>query len=237
MGASWHTRDATATICVTSLHVRISPNQLQWLESQTRPFHNKSAVIRDLIESAMQGLHGSIDYPRAVSGAEPPQGNLDPLTGYKSSLKQPEAKAQVLELQQQPLKQPAVPSSAHSINHEKKHNVINSPEKARKPRAKNTKGTPEFEAFWKIYLRCRHRANGQSKPKAFTVWQQLVPEHLTADDLTRAIEQAVSDIESRQALGEFASPLPDCFRWMRDECYAVYLEDHEPMKIKPSWKL
>ena len=209
VGASWHTRDATATICVTSLHVRISPDQLQWLESQTRPFHNKSAVIRDLIESAMQGVDGVAKLATCSAGAEPPQGNLGPLTGNKPSLKQLEAKAQVLELQQQPLKEPAVPSSAHSINHEKKHNVIKSPEKARKPRAKNTKGTPEFEAFWKIYLRCRHRANGQSKPKAFTVWQQLVPEHLTADDLTRAIEQAVNDIECRQALGEFASPLPD----------------------------
>lgn len=185
----------------------------------------------------MQGVDGvAIVRPRSGT-AEPPQGNLGLLTGNKPSLKQPKGPTQVLELQQQPLKEPAVSSLAHSINHEKKHNVINSPEKARKPRAKNTKGTPEFEAFWKIYLRCRHRANGQSKPKAFIVWQQLVPEHLTADDLTRAIEQAVNDIESRQGLGEFASPLPDCFRWMRDECYAVYLEDHEPMKTKPSWKL
>ena len=166
----------------------------------------------------MQGVDGVASVGPRSGTAGPPQGNLGPLTGYKPSLKQPEAKAQVLELQQQPLREPAVPSLAQPIDHEKKHNVIKSPEKSRKPRAKNTKGTPEFEAFWKIYLRCRHRANGQSKPKAFIVWQQLVPEHLTADDLTRAIEQAVSDIESRQALGEFASPLPDCFRWMRDEC-------------------
>ena len=50
----------------------------------------------------------------------------------------------------------------------------------------------------------------------------------------RAIDGAIEDIRSRQGVGEFASPLPDCFRWLRDECYAVYLEDNAPAPAKSS---
>ena len=89
--------------------------------------------------------------------------------------------------------------------------------------ALSTPRHPEFEAFWKRYQGCRHRANGQSKPKALVVWKQLVPDELQPDDLMRAIDGAIKDIRSRQGIGEFASPLPDCFRWLRG-CYAVYLE-------------
>jgi hypothetical protein len=168
--------------------------------------------------------------------AGPPQGNLRPLTGNKPSLKQPEGESEALQEQQLP-PQPteAVQSSAQELDHEKKHIVVKSEikvEKARKSRAKKTKGTPEFEAFWKRYQGCRHRANGQSKPKAMELWGQLVPDELQPDDLMRAIDGAIEDIRSRQGVGEFASPLPDCFRWLRDECYAVYLEDNAPAPTK-----
>ena len=238
MGASWHTRDATATICVTSLHVRISPNQLQWLESQTRPFHNKSAVIRDLIDSSIKGVDEVASLSAYHVGAGPQQGNLRPLTGNKPSLKQPESAEETAQERQLPPHQTeAVQSSAQEPDHEKKHIVVKNEikvEKARKPRAKKTKGTPEFEAFWKRYQGCRHRANGQSKPKAMQLWGQLVPDELQPDDLMRAIDGAIEDIRSRQGIGEFASQLPNCFRWLRDECYAVYLEDNTPAPTKSS---
>ena len=96
---------------------------------------------------------------------------------------------------------------------------------------------PEFEAFWKRYQGCRHRANGQSKPKAMELWGQLVPDELQADDLMRAIDGAIKDIHSRQDVGEFASPLPDCFRWLRDGFYSSYLEENAPEQRKPSWML
>jgi hypothetical protein len=226
---------------VPQINVRITEDQLIWLSSQVKPFRNKSAVIRDLIDSKMQGLDFQI-FPSSLAtcsaGAGPPQGNHRPLTGNKPSLKQPEGVSDPLQIQQElPQSAEAVTSSAQKTDHEKKHIVVKNEikvEKARKSRAKKTKGTPEFEAFWKRYQGCRHRANGQSKPKAMQLWCQLVPDELQPDDLMRAIDGAIEDIRSRQGVGEFASPLPDCFRWLRDECYAVYLEDNTPAITKSS---
>jgi hypothetical protein len=224
---------------VPQINVRITDQQLLWLESEVRPFRNKSAVIRDLMDSKMQGLDDVAKLATCSAGAGPPQGNLRPLTGNKPSLKQPEGESEALQEQQLPPPQTeAVQSSAQEPDHKK--NIYKGVkteikvEKARKPRAKKTKGTPEFEAFWKRYQGCRHRANGQSKPKAMELWGQLVPDELQPDDLMRAIDGAIEDIRSRQGVGEFASPLPDCFRWLRDECYAVYLEDNTPQSTKSS---
>jgi len=227
---------------VSQINVRITDQQLLWLESQVRPFRNKSDVIRDLIDSRIDDLTGGSILCANHVGAGPPQGNFRPLTGNKPSLKQPENEAEITESQQLPPHQTeAVPSPAQEPDHKK--NIYKGVkteikvEKARKSRAKKTKGAPEFEAFWKRYQGCRHRANGQSKPKALEVWSQLVPDELQPDDLMRAIDGAIEDIQSRQGVGEFASPLPDCFRWLRDACYAVYLEDNAPEQRKPSWKL
>ena len=226
---------------VPQINVRITEDQLIWLSSQVKPFHNKSAVIRDLIDSKIQGVDFQIipsSLATCSAGAGPQQGNLRPLTGNKPSLKQPESAEETAQDQQLPPHQTeAVQSSAQEPDHEKKHIVVKNEikvEKARKSRAKKTKGTPEFEAFWKRYQGCRHRANGQSKPKALQLWGQLVPDELQPDDLMRAIDGAIEDIRSRQGVGEFASPLPDCFRWLRDECYAVYLEDNAPAPTKSS---
>ena len=223
---------------VPQINVRITEDQLIWLSSQVKPFRNKSAVIRDLIDSKIQGIDTTAILATCSAGAGPQQGNLRPLTGNKPSLKQPENEAEIIKSQQLPPHQTeAVQSSAQEPDHEKKHIVVKSEikvEKARKSRAKKTKGTPEFEAFWKRYQGCRHRANGQSKPKALDVWCQLVPDELQPDDLMRAIDGAIADIRSRQSINEFASPLPDCFRWLRDACYAVYLEDNTPEPTKSS---
>jgi Arc/MetJ-type ribon-helix-helix transcriptional regulator len=213
---------------VSQINVRITEQQLLWLESQVKPFRNKSAVIRDLIEMARQRLEGGASLSAYHVGAGPPQGNVRPLTGNKPSLKQPENEAEITESQQLPPHQTeAVPSTAQEPDHKKEYIVV-------KNDIKKTKGTPEFEAFWKRYQGCRHRANGQSKPKALDVWCQLVPDELQPDDLMRAVDGAIADIRSRQSINEFASPLPDCFRWLRDACYAVYLEDNTPEPTKSS---
>lgn len=224
---------------VSQINVRITDQQLLWLESQVRPFRNKSAVIRDLIDSQIQGIDTTAKLATCSAGADHTQGNLRPLTGNKPSLKQPENEAEITESQQlPPLQTEAVPSPAQEPDHKK--NIYKGVkteikvEKARKSRAKKTKGTPEFEAFWKRYQGCRHRANGQSKPKALDVYSQLVPDELQPDDLMRAVDGAIADIRSRQSINEFASPLPDCFRWLRDACYAVYLEDNTPEPTKSS---
>ena len=117
----------------------------------------------------------------------------------------------------------AVESSAQKIEPPPKKEGVN----AKKPKAKRTKGSPEFETFWGAYQAFEHRANKQAKPQAWTVWKQLMDDGVTAADLMTAISKAQQDVERRLQSGEFASSLPDCFRWLRDECYAVYLEDHQ----------
>jgi len=226
---------------VPSIHVKITPEQLEWVESQVRPFFNKSAVIRDLIDSTIQSVDSEAKLSAYHVGAGRPQGNSRPLIGTQPSLEQPLGVAGALQIQQS-LQQPTpvVSVRAQEIEDEKKHIVVKNKikvEKARKSRAKRAKGTPEFEAFWKRYQSCRHRANGQSKPKAMELWGQLVPDELHADDLMRAIDGAIKDIHSRQDVGEFASPLPDCFRWLRDGFYSSYLEENTPEQRKPSWML
>ena len=225
-----------------SIHVKITPEQLEWVESQVRPFHNKSAVIRDLIELGRQDLEGVASLCAYHVGAGPQQGNSRPLTGRQPSPEQPLGVAGALQIQQS-LPQPTTVDSVPAQNVEDEKNIYKvvkneiKVEKARKSRAKRAKGTPEFEAFWKRYQGCRHRANGQSKPKALELWGQLVPDELQADDLMRAIDGAIKDIHSRQDVGEFASPLPDCFRWLRDGFYSSYLEENTPEQRKPSWML
>ncbi len=165
---------------VPQINVRITEEQLSWLSSEVRPFRNKSAVIRDLIDSRIQGLRPPLDYPRAVSGAGPQQGNLRPLTGNKPSLKQPEGESEALQEQQLPPHQTtAVPPSAQEPDHEK--NIYKGVkteikvEKARKSRAKKTKGTPEFEAFWKRYQAAAIAPTANPNPRPWSCGASLSP--------------------------------------------------------------
>jgi len=60
---------------MTAVTVRLTPEQSHWLESQCSQFHKKSAVIRDLIDSAMQGVDTLANLPAYRVGA-----------GYSSNL-------------------------------------------------------------------------------------------------------------------------------------------------------
>jgi len=84
-----------------------------------------------------------------------------------------------------------------------------------KPRTK-TKGDPAFELFWKTYLAAPVRAASQSKPKALTQWQKTIRTEAVAN-LQQALETEIS--HQHLAAGTFVSPLPDCFRWLRDQRY------------------
>jgi hypothetical protein len=85
----------------------------------------------------------------------------------------------------------------------------------RKPRAK---GSEAFERFWKLYLSSPVRASSQSKPKALSQWQKTIRIEPEAE-LLKALETEIA--HQQAAGGEFVSPLPDCFRWLRDERYAT----------------
>ena len=92
-----------------------------------------------------------------------------------------------------------------------------------KPRQANTKGTPEFEAFWRQYQAIKRRASSQSKPKALEVWNTIVP-GISPEALSKALGQAVTQQVRQEREGGFASPFPDCFRWLRDGYYENHLD-------------
>ena len=106
---------------------------------------------------------------------------------------------------------------SYEISSDAAANALAAPSKPskRKPRAK---GSEEFERFWKLYLSAPIRAGSQSKPKALSQWQKTIRTE-SEDSLIKALE---TEIEHQQAAGDaFVSPLPDCFRWLRDERYAT----------------
>ena len=85
-------------------------------------------------------------------------------------------------------------------------------------RSTRAKGPEEFEQFWKLYLSAPVRAASQSKPKALAQWKKTIC-HDSNDTLVKALETEIA--HQRQAGDEFVIPLPDCFRWLRDERYAT----------------
>ena len=94
---------------------------------------------------------------------------------------------------------------------------------SKKPRSKRTKGCDEFETFWKTYTAFEHRANKQEKPKALKAWNEAT-KHTSHQELMDALAKAHDEISDKVANQTFYSSMPDCHRWLKGECYAVYLE-------------
>ncbi len=84
-----------------------------------------------------------------------------------------------------------------------------------------------FTAFWNQYQRSPLKANAQSKNKAFEQWKEAVKLE-TPERLLEAATRAVDQIKQAMMQDEWCAPLPDAFRWLRDERFAVHLEDHVP---------
>lgn len=98
------------------------------------------------------------------------------------------------------------------------------PEPKSKSKRAKTIGTPEFEAFWRQYQAIKKRASNQSKPKALELFTKVVKQH-GAERLMAALSRAVTQQARIEREGGFASPFPDCFRWLRDGYYEAYLEE------------
>ena len=84
-----------------------------------------------------------------------------------------------------------------------------------------------FLAFWNEYQRAPIKAIGQSKSKAFAQWREALKTE-TPERLLEAAKRAVERVKQAKVQDEWCAPLPDAFRWLRDEHYAVHLEDHVP---------
>lgn len=101
----------------------------------------------------------------------------------------------------------------------------------RKPKAKQPAYSEEFDAFWKQYQAIKRRASGQSKPKAWEQYRDCLLSH-TSEALQGALSNAVRDQARIEREGGFASPFPDCFRWLRDGRHEAFLQ--AAMPVNPS---
>ena len=128
----------------------------------------------------------------------------------------------------------ASPSSSYSSSSLE----VSIPKNKNKGRSKGKSLTsyPEaFEEFWRAYQSLPVKASKQSKPLALAAWEDACAHH-PPEDLSRAL-QALLELQQRELRSErgFTVAMPDCFRWLRDECYLALLEAHTPAKREGDW--
>ena len=87
-----------------------------------------------------------------------------------------------------------------------------------------------FLQFWETYQTAPRKAN-QSRKKAFEAWKEALKVE-KSDRLIEAARRAVLDQTNKMQQEEWFEPLPDCYRWLRDEKFVVLLEQHTPAKAK-----
>ena len=87
-----------------------------------------------------------------------------------------------------------------------------------------------FLQFWETYNTAPRKAN-QSRKKAFEAWKEALKIE-KSDRLLEAARRAVLDQTNKIQRDEWFEPLPDCYRWLRDEKFIVLLEQHTPAQAK-----
>ena len=114
-------------------------------------------------------------------------------------------------------------SSKKDLNKTIDKNAVNAKKKRVRPQYDEA-----FTAFWNEYQRAPIKANAQSKNKAFDQWKEALKLE-SPERLLEAARRAVEQIKQAKLQDEWCAPLPDAFRWLRDERFTVYLEDHVPV--------
>ena len=89
------------------------------------------------------------------------------------------------------------------------------------------KDSPAFQIWWETYNAANSKASNQSKAKARTAWKEALKKE-TAENLIEAAKTAVKDQARKIGQDQWVSPFPDAHRWLRDECYSVFLERITP---------
>ena len=89
------------------------------------------------------------------------------------------------------------------------------------------KDSPAFQIWWETYNAAISKASNQSKAKARTAWKEALKKE-TAENLIEAAKTAVKDQARKIGQDQWVSPFPDAHRWLRDECYTVFLERITP---------
>ena len=114
-----------------------------------------------------------------------------------------------------------------------KQDINNNINKVSKQKIKKKKYTDEFELFWQQYLKIKKRASGQTKPKAFDEYCVVIKTH-PHETLALALQRAITDQHQIENKGGFATPFPDCFRWLKNGSFEAFL--NSPVINKPKQK-
>jgi len=89
------------------------------------------------------------------------------------------------------------------------------------------KDSPAFQIWWETYNAAIDKTSNQSKSKARTAWKEALKVQ-TAENLIEAAKTAVKDQARKIGADIWVAPFPDAHRWLRDECYTVFLEGIKP---------
>ena len=124
------------------------------------------------------------------------------------------------------------PISENFVCHdEKKQQGLTKQQRKVIRQAKETNTLPDdFLEFWQTYQTAPRKAN-QSRKKAFEAWK-IALQYEKSDRLIEAAKRAVLDQTNKMQQDDWFEPLPDCYRWLRDEKFVVLLESHTPAKAK-----
>ena len=89
------------------------------------------------------------------------------------------------------------------------------------------KDSPAFQIFWEVYQASPSKAHNQSKSKARTAWKEALKTE-KAENLIEAAKRAVKDQARKIGQEIWCAPFPDAHRWLRNESFALWLEDITP---------
>ena len=202
---------------MTTESIRVDSSVLQKALAQKPSYLNKTAFLSQLIEKAING----IDSSATISG---PPGRYS----YSSSSNSFE---ELESMRGRETFLTPVPISENFVCHDpEKHKAFL--EETKKVVAKDS---PAFQAFWEVYQASPNRAHNQSKSKARTAWKEALKTE-KAENLIEAAKRAVKDQASKIGKDVWCAPFPDCHRWLRDECFALWLEAitvEQPQEIIP----
>lgn len=201
----------------TSITVRLTPKQRDFLASQSVGFRRISDVVRDLIDQAMNQASKPIDTGCTLGG--PTQEGLP--SNSSSLISTDTMNVGLL-------------SSDSSTDIDICCNRLTADDDAQASKPKRRRGDvtvkvrkrPDypaaFEAFWCQYRAIELRASGQNKILAMAAWGGAT-QHVTPERLQECLTAAVNEQRRVQRQGGFASPFPDAFRWLRDGCFWDFL--------------
>ena len=199
---------------MTTESIRVDSSVLQKALAQKPNYLNKTAFLSQLIEKAvdstnkLSGPPGHYSYSSSSNSLE----GLESVRGRETFLFNP-------------------PLTEHFTCHDpKEHEAF-----LKETKKVAAKDSPAFQVFWEVYQASPSRAHNQSKSKARTAWKEALKTE-KAENLIEAAKRAVKDQARKIGTDEWVAPFPDCHRWLRDECFALWLEDitvEQPQEIIP----